>query len=207
MTTPTTTNNNNNKLPLTKEPIWTQQDGETDLLYSYFEIYRDMAPVIRSYDKLQQQLAEAGRNVTTKSLYTYGSDNQWQPRIEAHDKYMSQLTISNKEAAILEMVTRHSKISKDAIDVITATLMDPDLMSVDINKRPYLLDGCMRALDKAARLERLTLGESTSITKNENEGLTNLMLVYESAKKDLLKVKETKKKETEALDADYEIKD
>ena len=115
------------------------------------------------------------------------ADNKWQQRVRAWDKHTQSLMVISKESTIKEMNNKHANIANDCIDLVYDELMNDDLKKADPNKRPYLIQALIRGMEGAVRIQRLALGESTSNTRQVNEGINNLMMVLTDSKKQLQK--------------------
>jgi hypothetical protein len=173
--------------PLPNLKPWEQQPTETDLLYSYFNIYREQPTQIRSLSKVQQHLQQQDRNITYDHIKNISSQNKWQSRVSAYDKHMSQLSITSKEMNVQKMNDKHFNLGKTCIDSLLSDIEDPELLSVPVDKRAYVKQALIRGMEGAVRIQRLALGESTSNTKQVNEGINNLMMVLTDSKKQLQK--------------------
>jgi hypothetical protein len=100
---------------------------------------------------------------------------------------MAQLMVTSKESNIKEMNDKHFNLGKTCIDSLLSDIEDPDLDEVPIDKRAYVKQALIRGMEGAVRIQRLALGESTSNTKQVNEGINNLMMVLTDSKKQLQK--------------------
>jgi hypothetical protein len=178
---PNLPNNNNTTQP------WEQQPGESDLLYSYFTIYKDIPTHIRTVKKTWETLKENKKNLNLNYLQQLAAEHKWQQRVRAWDKHMSQLTISSKEMNVKKMNDKHFNVGKTCIDSLMGDLEDPELNTVPVDKRAYVKQALIRGMEGAVRIQRLALGESTSNTKQVNEGINNLMMVLTDSKKQLQK--------------------
>lgn len=201
------------KLKISTTQPWEQQPGESDLHYSYFEIYRDMPKPIRTVKKVKESLHENGKDLTHEYLRMVSADNKWQSRVSAWDRDMSEIVAYNRRAAVVEMNDRHARIGSKCIALVEEQLDDPSIKKADPLKRPYLIQALIRGLEGAVRIERLSLGESTSNTKQVNEGINNLLMVLTNTKKEYIKsIKSNGNhvssfEENEVVDGDYQVKD
>ncbi len=189
----------NNKQP------WQQQDKESDLLYSYFNIYKDIPTHIRTVKKAHETITKDNKQITYDYMKQVAHHQHWQERIRAYDKHIQALVSSSKESSIKEMNGRHQDIGSKCIAIIDDQLSDPDILNSDPVKRPYLLQALIRGLEGAVRIERLALGESTSNTRQVNEGINNLMMVLTDSKKNLDKYNKSKDKanSNDVIDIEY----
>jgi len=202
------------KLKITTLKPWEQQPGESDLHYTYFEIYRDIPKPIRTYKELCEQLLQKeNKKLSGPHIRNIGSTNQWKSRVSAWDRDMSEALAYHRKAAVVEMNDRHAKIGSKCIALVEEQLDDPGIKKADPLKRPYLIQALIRGLEGAVRIERLSLGESTSNTRQVNEGINNLLMVLTNAKKEYKKSTNPNGndvgsfKDNEVVDADYQVKD
>ena len=191
--------------PTNNPKPWEQQHNESTKLYSYFTTYMDIPTTIRTLKKLQQTLAEKGKNLSHEYIQTLSAEYKWQSRVSAYDKYMSQLSISSKEMNVQKMNDKHFTVGKTCIDSLMSDINDPELLSVPVDKRAYVKQALIRGMEGAVRIQRLALGESTSNTKQVNEGINNLMMVLTDSKKQLQKKPAINK--DDVIDAEYNIKE
>lgn len=185
-----------------KQQPWQQQPGESDLLYSYFTIYKDIPTHIRTVKKTWETLKQQDKNLNLNYLQQVAHQQHWQQRIKPYDKYMSQVAISSKESNIRSMNDKHFTVGKECIESLMNDMHDPDLLNVPIDKRAYVKQALIRGMEGAVRIQRLALGESTSNTKQVNEGINNLMMVLTDSKKELLK---HNKKTNDPIDIEHEV--
>jgi hypothetical protein len=184
-----------------KPQPWEQQPQESDLHYSYFVIYRDLPTTIRTVKKVKETLHDNGKDLTHEYLRMVSADNKWQQRVRAWDKHTQSLMLTSKESTIKEMNNKHANIANDCIDLVYDELMNDELKKADPNKRPYLIQALIRGMEGAVRIQRLALGESTSNTKQVNEGINNLMMVLTDSKKQLQK----QQKKNDIIDIEGEV--
>ena len=114
---------------------------------------------------------------------------------------MSQLAISSKEMNVKQMNDKHFSVGKTCIDSLMSDLEDPELNDVPVDKRAYVKQALIRGMEGAVRIQRLALGESTSNTKQVNEGINNLMMVLTDSKKQLQK----QQKKNDIIDIEAEV--
>ena len=170
-----------------KPKPWEQQPGESDIHYSYFNIYRDLPTHLRTAKKAWEKLKEEGKELDLNYLQNLSSEKKWKQRIRAYDSYMGKLVLASKESNIKEMNDKHFNVGKECIDSLRDDLNDPELNNVPIDKRAYVKQALIRGMEGAVRIQRLALGESTSNTRQVNEGINNLMMVLTDSKKQLQK--------------------
>jgi len=166
---------------------WEQQPTESDLHYSYFLIFQDLPTSIRTVKKTQETLTKNGKELNLDYLQNVAADNKWQGRVKAWDKHTQSLVLKSKESNIVEMNNDHFDLGKTCIDRLMEDMNDPALLDVPIDKRAYVQQALIRGMEGAVRIQRLALGESTSNTKQVNEGINNLMMVLTDSKKQLQK--------------------
>jgi len=184
---------------------WEQQDNESDLHYSYFLIFQDLPTHIRTVKKTQETLTENGKELNLDYLQNVAADNKWQGRVKAWDKHTQSLVLKSKESNIVEMNNDHFDLGKTCIDRLMEDMNDPALLDVPIDKRAYVQQALIRGMEGAVRIQRLALGESTSNTKQVNEGINNLMMVLTDSKKQLQKKPVVNK--DDVIDVEYNVKD
>jgi hypothetical protein len=166
---------------------WEQQPGESTLLYSYYQLYQDLPTHIRTVKKTWETLKEKDKHLNLNYLQQVAHQHQWKQRVSGFDKRMAQLMVTSKESNIKEMNDKHFNLGKTCIDSLLSDIEDPDLDEVPIDKRAYVKQALIRGMEGAVRIQRLALGESTSNTKQVNEGINNLMMVLTDSKKQLQK--------------------
>jgi len=190
---------------------WDQQPDESDRLYSYFLIYKEIPTHIRTIKKTCETLKDNDKKLNLQYLQNVAHEHKWKQRVKAWDKHTQSLMVKGKESSILEMNNRHADISKDCIQLVYDELMNPELRDQDPLKKPYLIQALIRGLEGAVRIERLSLGESTSNTRQVNEGINNLMMVLTDSKKELIKHQDkermNKDNDNNTIDIEYTKKD
>lgn len=190
--------------PLPKVPKvkpWEQLEQESDLHYSYFTTYKDIPKPTRTVKKATEILNDNGKMIGHDHLLNVSAKYNWQDRVSAWDKHMSQLTISSKEMNVQKMNDDHFNVGKECIESLMDDLNDPAINDVPIDKRAYVKQALIRGMEGAVRIQRLALGESTSNTKQVNEGINNLMMVLTDSKKQLQK----QQKKKDVIDIEAEV--
>jgi hypothetical protein len=198
--TNTKTTNAKTQDPLPNLQPWEQQPGETPKHYNYFTLYKNIPIPQRSIKKVQETLQQQNKQLTQEYLRQVSAANKWQGRVSAWDKHMSHLAISSKEMNIKQMNDKHFSVGKTCINSLLDDINDPELLTVPIDKRAYVKQALIRGMEGAVRIQRLALGESTSNTKQVNEGINNLMMVLTDSKKQL-----QKQKKKEVIDIEGEV--
>jgi hypothetical protein len=187
-----------------KPQPWEQQPQESDLHYSYFNTYKDIPTPTRTVKKATEILNNNGKMIGHDHLLNISAKYKWQDRVSAWDKHMSQLTISSKEMNVQRMNDKHFNVGKECIDSLMGDLNDPELLNVPVDKRAYVKQALIRGMEGAVRIQRLALGESTSNTRQVNEGINNLMMVLTDSKKQLQK-QQKKKNDDDVIDVEAEV--
>ena len=118
-----------------KQQPWKQQPTESDLLYSYYELYQQQPTTNRSIKKVKETLHQQGKKLTYEYLRTISSEYKWQDRVRAYDQHYRALVESSKESSIKEMNNRHQDIGSKCIAIIDDQLSDPDILNADPVKR------------------------------------------------------------------------
>ena len=180
---------------------WEQQPQESPKHYQYFQEYMNIPIPTRSIKKVQENLQEQGKKLTHVYLRQVSSDNHWQQRVRAYDSYMGKVMLTSKESNIREMNDDHFNVGKECIDSLMGDLNDPELNEVPVDKRAYVKQALIRGMEGAVRIQRLALGESTSNTRQVNEGINNLMMVLTDSKKQLQK----QQKKEDSIDIDAQV--
>lgn len=105
-----------------REP-WERRDDETDKAFAAFQTYRDMDPHERSYAAVADDVESSVRWIKQ-----WGSEHDWQARVEAYDDHLDQLRQEATERArariadhLLELV---DEAIEQALDGDTAMLRD-----------------------------------------------------------------------------------
>jgi len=173
--------------PLPKLKPWEQQPNESTKLYSYYQIFQDIPSHIRTVKKTWETLKDNDKKLNMNYLQQVAHQQEWQRRVRAFDEHMSQLSITSKEMNVQKMNDKHFNLGRTCIDSLLSDIEDPELLSVPVDKRAYVKQALIRGMEGAVRIQRLALGESTSNTKQVNEGINNLMMVLTDSKKQLQK--------------------
>lgn len=193
-----------------KPKLWEQQPGESPLLYSYFEIYKDLPTQIRTVKKVHETLKSKGKNLHPHYVLNLSSEHQWKKRVSAYDRHMSLVKADERAGAIREMEHRHASIGEEMIDKIMDTVDSTNLGDMEPNKKAYFLDAVSRALGRMIQIERLSRGESTSHIKKTQEGIDRLIAVVDNSRKSYLKNtkgSDNNKSIGEVIDADFKVKE
>lgn len=184
-----------------KPQPWEQLKQESDLHYSYFTTYKDIPKPTRTVKKATEILNDNGKMIGHDHLLNVSAKYNWQGRVSAWDKHMSQIAISSKEMNVQKMNDKHFNVGKECIESLMDDLNDPAINDVPIDKRAYVKQALIRGMEGAVRIQRLALGESTSNTKQVNEGINNLMMVLTDSKKQLQK----QQKKNDVIDIDAHV--
>lgn len=136
--------------------LWERQPGESSKAYAAFCVYRDLGPE-RSLEKARKNL---GKTRVRRCLEEWSAKYNWVVRAQAYDDYIERKKREEKERAILEMAERHAKIAVAFQQKVVERLrgLDPDQLSPS---------DLAKWLDVATKLERMSRGEPTEISKQE----------------------------------------
>ena len=95
---------------------WLRQKGEHEKSYSYFCIFRDLAPEKRNYKDVAK---EAGK--TERCIQGHAANNHWVERVRAYDNYVQEGHIRKNMVAIDEMNKRQAE---DAMKIQEQAMYD-----------------------------------------------------------------------------------
>ena len=147
--------------------LWERQEGESNPRWEAFKTYRDMPIGKRSLTEAAKTLGKPRRN-----LEKWSSEDKWQERVEAYDRYMDAEAQKLKVKGIADMNKRHINAAKKILDKAVDGLkyIEPDEMKPsDIAK----------LVDVAAKLERLARGDATEVVETrEGESIASAVQFY-----------------------------
>lgn len=142
---------------------WERQPKESDVAFAAFTVYRDMGPD-RSIPKVAQKCT---KNVSL--IKRWSSTHRWAVRIEAWTDEQDRLMREELIKGVTVMRKNHTDI---AVSMLTKALDALGMIpAVDMT-----MQDIARAVDVAAKLERLSRGEATERTESQTE-LTGKMTV------------------------------
>ncbi len=143
-------------IELTAKEPWKRQKGESLEAFEAFQMYRDSEKKISAAsvaDKLGKSVALAER---------WCSKNRWVERREAFMDWQDDLTIKELTKGIAKMRKSHTAIATQMLVKALKGLEKLPAEELDAND-------ITRLVDVAAKLERLSRGESTERTENKTE--------------------------------------
>lgn len=138
-----------------KEP-WKRQKGESQEAFEAFQMYRDSERKIGA----NKVAAELGKSTTLVERWC--TCNRWVERREAFMDYQDDLTLKELEKGIAKMRKSHTAIANQMLVKALKGLEKLPAEELDANDITKLVD-------VAAKLERLSRGESTERTENKTE--------------------------------------
>lgn len=132
-------------------PGWERQDGESQLHYSRFALYRDMGPE-RTLKQLHENLKATGATITLAWLYQISSLYRWDDRIRAWDAEQDRLLLALTAKKRRDMAERHARLAMAMMGKATQALsaVDPKAMTAT---------ELVKMVEAAARIERIALGQ------------------------------------------------
>ena len=135
---------------------WERQPKETDVAFEAFTVYRDMG-ADRSYVKVSQKLGKS-RTIIDRWGRTHG----WAVRIEAWTAEQDRIMRDELIKGVTAMRKNHTNI---AAAMLTKALDALEMIPAD----DMTMQDIARAVDVAAKLERLSRGEATERTEGQTE--------------------------------------
>lgn len=138
-------------------PQWYRQRRETPKQWQAFVIYRDMGN-----DRSLQQTADALDLKTKSNLEKWSVKNDWIVRSAAWDERRDEKNQEKRLDAVEEMAERHAEVAKSLIAKVierVATLKPEELQPGQ----------CSHWLDVAVKIERLSRGAPTAVTRTETD--------------------------------------
>lgn len=144
---------------------WDQQPGESSRAFKAFQFYRDMGPK-RSLQKAMDATKDFEEGAIHTGAFVWSTKYNWVNRVIEFDRYMDRIEIEQRKEAIKEMAERHAKIAVGFLSKVIGRLKN-----VDVDRLTN--DQLIKWFDVAAKIERLSRGESTETIKNELSGAIN----------------------------------
>ena len=136
---------------------WERQQGESSKAYAAFSVYRDMAAIERSVSKVARKC-----NKNASLLNRWSAIHKWVSRAAAWDNEVDRRAREDLIKGVTSMRQRHVDIASEMLVRATCALKripDDKISMADI----------ARAVDVAAKLERLSRGVTTEYTDNKTE--------------------------------------
>ena len=147
--------------------LWERQDKESNARWEAFKAYRDMPAGKRSLNAVANALGKKKRN-----LEVWSSEDKWQARCEAYDRYLDAQATARRIEGIAEMNKRHIDVAEKILEKAADGLkyIDPeDIRPSDVAK----------LVDTAAKLERLARGDATEVVETrEGESVVQAVQFY-----------------------------
>lgn len=152
---------------------WERQKDEEYRYYVAFCIYRDLGAT-RNLQAVKEELEKQhGIKWTLKKISDIAQRYNWADRVYAFEQYTTYLLNKKREEDLIKMAERHSRLAlliQERIFARLQSLRDEEISPSDL----------VRLLDVSTKLERLTLGEPTSLNKTERRSITiNVSVVGE----------------------------
>lgn len=149
------------------ERIWEKMLEETAKAFRAFKYYRDMGPRRTVAKAMEETKDMEGEAINTGAL-VWSVKYNWVARCKAYDKYLDQVETQERCEAIKKMIDRHAKIAEGFMSKIITRLkaVDPDTLT---NSQ------LIRWFEASAKIERLSRGEPTEISLNENNNIDQSM--------------------------------
>jgi hypothetical protein len=127
--------------------IWDRKDGESDVAFEAFTIYRDMGPA-RSIAQVSRQL---DKDVTL--LERWSRRHGWVVRANTWDAHLDREKQKETVRERKEMAKRHARIAMAAQQKLVERLQSMDFSSINASDIP-------RWLEATVKMERLSRGVS-----------------------------------------------
>ena len=147
--------------------LWERQERESGPRWEAFQTYRNMPPGKRSTNEVAKSLGKAPR-----LIHKWSSEDKWQDRCEAYDRYLDAEATARRIEGIAEMNKRHIDVAEKILEKAANGLdyIDPeDIRPSDVAK----------LVDTAAKLERLARGDATEVVENrEGESIVQAVQFY-----------------------------
>jgi len=147
---------------------WERQPKETDVAFEAFAVYRDMGPE-RSVSKVAKKCSK-----NASLLNRWSSTHSWVSRSAAFDNEVDRRMREDLIKGVTTMRKKHVDIANAMIAKAVSALKI--LTAEEMSMRDITL-----AVDVAAKLERLSRGESTEKTESKTEiagGISILPQIY-----------------------------
>ena len=138
---------------------WDRLPEESSKAFEAFKVFRDLG-LKRNQMKVNEILrGKEGRG----AMGVWAMKFKWAARANAYDRHLDRMETEAKAEAVAEMAKRHASIASDFILKVSKRLLEID--PAKLNN-----DQIIKWFEKAAKIERLSRGESTENIKNEHSG-------------------------------------
>ena len=150
---------------------WSRQHNESPKAYAAFTIYRDLGQY-RSYDKA---IVIANKKPSARRYWArWASKYKWVERAQLYDTHMDEINLQKKEEEVIKMAERHAKIALAFQSKVVKRL--ESIQPEDLNARETV-----RWFALATKIERISRGAPSDISKGEISGKGNIIISLTSA--------------------------
>ena len=155
-------------------PVWMRQPGESERQYYYFQQYLAQERGERNLVTLSKTLKKALPYIRKLSMHY-----RWLRRAQAYDDRQDEIMFKAIEKERIEMTKRHVRMAMgmQAVGAHKLKLMQ-DAVKENKDVSELTIDDMCRMVELGCRLERLSRGEPTDVTKTDGA----VTVVFEDVK-------------------------
>jgi len=135
---------------------WERQEGEQSAAFAAFVVYRDALPKIGAA-KVAQKI-----NKSLSVIEAWCTKYRWKERREAWEDELDRISREEFSKGVTAMRKRHIEIATEVLD-------EAHKAFERIGDKAVTLTDIARAVEIAAKLERISRGEATERTENRTE--------------------------------------
>lgn len=142
---------------------WEQQQGETDLAFASWVIYRDLPPGDRSHAKVataRDVKFPERRSVSVREIDRLSLTWRWPARVRLWDAMIAERAREGEIAAAVKSRTTHLALAQ-RLQRLGGARLDALIAAVERGEGVVNPRDAIRAVGEGVKLERLVRGEST----------------------------------------------